>query len=86
MQVVSTPDPDYRERQHDHLWILVGGGPHSDGATAHYIGADRDMDGNDIARARMVEVARRHGFDLDDALTALGSYRQWVPPPEISQG
>ena len=76
MQVVSAPDPDYRERQHDHLWILVGGGPDSDGATAHYIGADRDVDSHETARAKLVEVARRHGLDLDDALAALSSYRR----------
>jgi hypothetical protein len=79
MEVVSHPNPDHPARQHDHLWLLVGGGPdYSDGATAYYLGSDRDIDGVDLASERLIDVVHKHELDREEAKRALTWYRSYV--------
>jgi hypothetical protein len=61
VRIVSASDHEYSAPPHDHLWVLAGGGDFFDGATAAYLGADRDVEGDDLA-----------GRNLDDAAASLG--------------
>jgi hypothetical protein len=60
VRIVSAPDPEYAGPRHAHLWVLAGGSGDFDGATAAYLGADRDVEGDDLA-----------GRNLDDAAASL---------------
>lgn len=71
LHIVSSPEPTKRSSV-----LLIGGGPdYSDGATAQYIGHDRDIDGDDLAPGRILDLATEMGFDHDAALDALERYR-----------
>jgi hypothetical protein len=80
VRIVSHPDPDYPKAMHDHLWVLVGGENYSDGATAYYLGPNRDIEGDDLAIHQIPEVLQRAqaaGFNIDGGALAdaLRSYR-----------
>ena len=79
MQVVSCPAPESQDqRKHDHLWILVGGETSQcDGASAYYIGRDRDND-DDVATTELGKVAQQHDFNMSEAIDALNRYRDLV--------
>lgn len=81
VRVVSHPDPDYKSADNERLWVLVGGADHCDGATAFYIGPDRDQDGDDIAGGQLDDIrvrASKAGLeaDLAELEEALRDYRR----------
>jgi hypothetical protein len=81
VRVVSSPDPDHPAAQHEHLWLLVGGDDFSDGARAFYLGPDRDIEGDDLARRQLsaaIQSAKSQGLmlDLDDVPEALANHRR----------
>jgi hypothetical protein len=81
VRVVSCPDTEYRATQHEHLWLLVGGGDYFQGAQAFYLGQDRDIEGDDLASHQLgpaIEAAETEGLFVDrqDADEALADYRR----------
>jgi hypothetical protein len=59
---------------------LVGGADYSDGATAFYLGQDRDIEGDDLAGCNVPNViksAEDAGIELDahDVKEAIADYR-----------
>ena len=78
MRVVSFPDPDYSDRKHDHLWLLVGGGDYFDKSKAYYIGPDRDLEGDDIAGRALDRVIAANGLNAKMAHEALTHYRESI--------
>jgi hypothetical protein len=80
VRIVSAPDPDYSDPWHEHLWVLAGGGDYFEGATAAYLGEDRDIEGDDLAGRHLPDTAeslREQGVDveLDELRLALSDYR-----------
>lgn len=68
VQIASYPDPDNPDKQHDHLWVLVGGGDNSDKSRAFYLGNDRDIEGDDIASpniGRVIDHCEEEGLTVD---------------------
>jgi hypothetical protein len=81
VRVVSHPNTDHSSWQHDHLWVLVGGEDYCNGATAFHMGADRDIEGDDLASRNIDNVivrAKRIGLEVnqDDIREALSDYRR----------
>jgi hypothetical protein len=81
VRVVSHPGPDDRSAPHEHLWALVGGGGHHEGATAFYMGPDRDIEAADLLSGPIAEVvskAKKDGLavEYEDVERALADYRQ----------
>jgi hypothetical protein len=80
VRIVSASDPDYSGPRHDHLWVLAGGGDYFDGATAAYLGADRDIEGDDLAGRHLVDAAASLGdqgidVEVEEIRQALADYR-----------
>jgi hypothetical protein len=80
VRIVGASDPDYSAPRHDHLWVLAGGGDYFDGATAAYLGADRDIEGDDLAGRHLTDAAeslRERGVDVEveELREALADYR-----------
>ncbi len=80
VRIVSAPDPEYSGPRHDHLWVLAGGGDLFDGATAAYLGADRDVEGDDLAGRHLADAAASLGergvdVEVEELREALSDYR-----------
>ena len=80
LNVISSPDIEDKRPRAEHLWVLVGGEDYSDGATAFYLGQDRDIEGDDLAGyniPKMIQSAQGQGIDLDanEVKQALEDYR-----------
>jgi len=79
--VVSCPHPVHRGVQHEHLWLLVGGGDYFDRSRAFHLGPDRDADGDDLAGRQLGAAissaeAEEVAVDSEEAREALAAYRQ----------
>ena len=80
VRIVSAPDPDYSASLHDHLWVLACGESYFDGATAAYLGADRDVEGDDLAGRNLADAAesladRGVDVEVEELRQALSDYR-----------
>jgi hypothetical protein len=80
VRIVSAPDPDYSASLHDHLWVLAGGEGYLDGASAAYLGADRDVEGDDLAGRHLADAAESLGdrgidVEVEELRRALAEYR-----------
>ncbi len=80
VRIVSAPDPEYSGPRHDHLWVLAGGGDLFDGAAAAYLGADRDVEGDDLAGRHLADAAASLGergvdVEAEELRGALAEYR-----------
>ena len=80
VRIVSAPDPEFSGPLHDHLWVLAGGEGYFDGATAAYPGADRDVEGDDLAGRNLADAAEslaERGVDVEgvELARALAEYR-----------
>jgi hypothetical protein len=81
MEIVSQPDPQFRDRRNDLLWLLTDiRGDFQDQATAYFLGHDRDTEGDDLAGQRLREIAKEHGLDMEAAELALATYRSLATP------
>ena len=81
LEIVSRPDIERTQAQYEHLWVLVGEEAHSDGATAFYLGQDRDIEGDALAENNIpnaVRSAKAKGIELvgHEVGQALNEYRQ----------
>jgi hypothetical protein len=80
VRIVSSPDPEFSAPLHDHLWVLACGDGCFDGATAAYLGADRDVEGDDLAGRNLADAAEslaERGVDVEvlELQRALADYR-----------
>ncbi len=80
VRIVGASDPEYSAPTHDHLWVLAGGADYFDGATAAYPGADRDVEGDDLAGRNLADAAASLGerdvdVEVEQLRQALSDYR-----------
>ena len=81
IRIVSCPNGEFHSPDHDHLWVLAGGGDFFDGGLAVHLGPDRDIEGDDLAGRRTADVVgrlRELGYRVDaaDVREALADYRR----------
>ncbi len=78
IRMVSCPDLEYHGSENEHLWLLVGGEDHSDRAMAFYLGQDKDIDGDDLAEAKLTAVIKSENLDveIDLACEAIADHRR----------